>query len=397
MKNAAVVVVALFALVALCVSPAPATGQSPTWQLGPSLAFEYQRHDGVFVPGPEGEPWANKVYFLGGRTSASTESPNIWMFDPVAGTYADTGADVYEDVSNYNGNLLLADGTGRGPAIYVVGGTDKDHGGSNIALVQRYYPQTNQAEYLGTEDNWPGKVGGYVVGGMGSAVVDDMIYVFGGWETNAAPYFSTETWVFDPKGFAGYRWTNLPGVALSVGRSYIQTAVQGGKIYAMGGTSGYVGGDLVPTDVVEVLDPAAWWDGWAALAPMPVPTAEGRGFGFEYDTKGAQTPWDGKLYVVAGGDWPDISAEAMEYDIASNTWNQGFPDLNEPRVNLAGTFIPLCTDNPDDGLPGMWVFGGRSYAGCDPPFGAAEYYPMQCEVVPFELWMPLVQMDYGAP
>jgi Kelch motif len=377
-RATAVLTALVVALIALCVWPAPMVAQTPAWQYGPEPTFQYQRHDAVFVPGPEGEPWANKVYFLGGRTGAPTELPDIWVFDPVAGTYNDTGADVYEDVSNYNGNLILDDGTGRGPAIYVVGGTDKDHAGTNIALVQRYYPQTNEAEFLSTADNWPGKVAGYSVGGMGTAVLDDIIYVFGGWENITPPYFSSETWTFDPNQPSGYRWTNL-NVALSVGRTYIQSAVQSGLIYSMGGISGYVGGDLVPTDVVEVLDPAAWWNGWTVLAPLPVPTAEGRGFGLQYDTLSANAPLDGKIYIAGGGDWPDISAEVMEYDVASNTWNQGFPDLNIPRVNLAGTFIPLCTDNPDDGLPGIWVFGGRSYNGCDPPYGPAEYYPLQCE------------------
>jgi len=396
MRFTVVQVVLLLALAAVCVWPAPAVGQTPTWQYGPPLTFEYQRHDGVFVAGPEDAAWANKVYFLGGRTGAPTELPDIWMFDPIAGTYANTGADMYEDVSNYNGNLILDDGTGRGPAIYVVGGTDKDHAGTNIALVQRYYPQTNEVEVLGTGDNWPGKVSGLTVGGMGSAVVDDIIYVFGGWENATPPYFSAETWAFDMSQPSGSRWTNL-NTPMSVGRTYIQSAVQSGLIYSMGGIYQYVGGDLVPTDVVEVFDPATWWNGWTVLAPMPVPTAEGRGFGFQYDTKSPDGPGDGKLYVVAGGDWDAISAEVMEYDIATDTWDQGFPDLNVPRVNVAGAFIPLCTDDPNDGLPGMWVFGGRSYAGCDPPYGPAEYYPLQCEPTTFTLWLPLVQSGYGAP
>ena len=159
------------------------------WQTGPypPETFQYARHDGAFVPGPALEPWANKIYFPGGRTSPPTESPHVWMFDPVTNTYTDTGEDVYEDVSNYNANLVMDDGTGRGPAIYVIGGTDKDHGGVSIGTVQRYYPQTNEAEALGTEDNWNVSVGGARVAAMGTAVVNDVIYVYGGWESTAAP------------------------------------------------------------------------------------------------------------------------------------------------------------------------------------------------------------------
>lgn len=365
----------------------PAEPQAPApnlagWQYGPPSDFEYQRFDGAFVPGLESEPWANKIYFMGGRTSAPTESPDIWVFDPVTGVYTDTLSDMIEDVSNYNADLVLDDGTGRGPAVYVVGGYDKDGGGGggSLGMVQRYYPQLNLIESLPAADDWPGQVAGYAVAGMGSVVVDDVIYVYGGWQSTAAPYFSTETWAFDPNAPSGSRWTNL-GAELNPGRSYIQSAVQNGKIYAMGGISGYVGGDLVPTDVVEVLDTANLAAGWTALSPLPIATAEGRGFGFDVDTLDRTPPWPGAIYVVGGGDWPDYSTEAMEYRIGSDTWDVTFPDLNDGRVNHAGVFVPLCTPDPNDGLPGMWVFGGRSLNGCDPPYAATEFYALSCQCV----------------
>lgn len=354
------------------------------WHYGPPSPFQYQRHDAVFVPGPEGTSWANRVYFLGGRISAPSELPDIWVFDPVTGVYTDTQADMIEDVSNYNSNLIMDDCTGRGPAVYVVGGTNKDGGGVNIALVQRYYPALNLVETLPSADNWPGKVNGITVGGIGTAVVGDKIYAFGGWQTSSFPYFSGETWRLDPCAAEGSRWTNL-GVSLTPPRSYIQAAVQGGKIYAMGGIYDYPGqSDLVPTDVVEALDTANLAAGWQTLSPLPVPTAEGRGFGFDSDTLGLNQ-MAGRLYIAGGGDWPDISREAMEYFVATDTWNQSFPDLNDRRVNNAGTYIPIDTPNPHDGLPGLWVFGGRSENGCDPPYGATEYYPLpvagECSVL----------------
>ena len=87
------------AVVVLCLmlTTMPATGagsptEEATWQTGPfpPTNFQYARHDAAFVAGPADEPWANKIYFPGGRTSPSTESPNIWMFDPVTGTGATT-------------------------------------------------------------------------------------------------------------------------------------------------------------------------------------------------------------------------------------------------------------------------------------------------------------------
>lgn len=354
----------------------PEPSQPGTWHQTAHPPFDYARHDGAFVPGPDGEPWANKVYFLGGRTSPSTELPDIWMFDPVTLAYTDTGANVVEDVSNYNTNLILDDSTGRGPAVYVVGGTDKDSSGTSIGMVQRYYPQTNEAEALASADNWPGMVGGYRVAAMGTAVVDDVIYVFGGWQTNAAPYFSAETWRFDPRAPSGSRWTNL-GTPMAIARSYLQSAVQNGKVYAIGGVSSYVGGELDPTDVVEVLDPANLAAGWTTLTAMPTAGGEGRAYGFDVDTL-AIPPWQGKLYVVAPNDWPYVSSEVLEYDIAANTWRSDLPELPTPRADMAGSFIPLCTPDPDDGLPGLWTFGGRIDESCVPPLGPVEYYPLSC-------------------
>jgi hypothetical protein len=128
----------------------------------------------------------------------------------------------------------------------------------------------------------------------------------------------------------------------------------------MGGIDQFVGGDLVPTTVSQVFDPANPAAGWQTIAPMPVASGEGRGFGFDADTlNGVMQPWSGKLYVVGGGDWTNRSAEVMEYDIATDTWDQAFPDLITARRDHAGTFVPLCTTDPNDGLPGMWVFGGN--------------------------------------
>ena len=364
------------------------------WQTGPFPPnnFQYARHDGAFVSGPALEPWANKVYFPGGRTSPPTESPNIWMFDPLTGTYTDMGADVVEDVSNYNANLVLDDSTGRGPAVYVIGGTNKDGGGVSIGMVQRYYPQTNEAEALSSADNWNGMVGGSRVAAMGTAVVDDIIYVYGGWETNVAPYFSSQTWAFDPNQPSGSRWTNL-NTPLSTPRSYIMSAVQDGKVYAIGGVGYYDGSELNPVDTFEVLDTANLAAGWTLLAPMPIAGGEGRGFGFDSDTLKINSPYQGKIYVVAANDWPAPSGLVMEYDIATNTWRSDLPTLPTPRADLAGTFVPLCTSDPNDGLPGLWTFGGRVNDSCDPPLGPAEYAPMSCE----SLCTALASVDIHGP
>ena len=112
------------------------------------------------------------------------------------------------------------------------------------------------------------------------------------------------------------------------------------------------------------------------MAPLPVASGEGRGFGFDADTL-APAPWDNYVYLAGGGDWSSRSAEAMKYTVDTNTWDQTFPDLNQARRDHAGAFVPLCTPDPTDGLPGLWVFGGNIGTD-DPPFGDPEFYPLEC-------------------
>jgi hypothetical protein len=138
----------------------------------------------------------------------------------------------------------------------------------------------------------------------------------------------------------------------------------------------------VASDVVEALDLNNLSAGWTVLASLPVPTGEGRGFGFDADTllSGTQS-WAGKLYVVGGGDWPSESTEVLEYDVTSDSWSQDYPELLAARRDHAGVFVPLCSDDPNDGLPGMWVFGGRQGSD-DPPYLEPEYFPMVCSEPP---------------
>ena len=348
------------------------------WTAGTDDPFDFNRYDCVwFDDGTGPSAYNQKVYCMGGRTGGSSESPDIWRYDPLADTWEDTTHDMYEDVSNYTANLLEDENYAtNGLAIYVVSGYDAETG-TQTTHVQRYYPKTGVVELVST-DPWPLAVSGEIAIPGGCATVQNKIYCFGGWESVAAPYFSDQTWEYDPARPAGSRWLQIGTANLNQARAYIQVAVQNDVIYAMGGIYDYPPGDLVPSNVVEALDVNNLGAGWQVLAPMPVASGEGRGFG-----------WAGKTYVAGGGDWPADSAEAMEYDIASNTWNQAFPDLITLRRDHAGALIPLCTADPTDGLPGMWVFGGRSGSD-DPPFADPEYFPLQC----FRVYLPLALRGY---
>ena len=79
----------------------------------------------------------------------------------------------------------------------------------------------------------------------------------------------------------------------------------------------------------------------------------------------------GKIVIAGGGQWPSDSNEVLTYDISSGTYDYNFPNLNVPRRNQAGVFIP--------GDPGrMLVLGGWSsssgYGGDNPPYAPPEYH-----------------------
>ncbi|GEM_PF-734328 len=355
------------------------------WTPGPSVApFEFNRFDGVW------DPYTLKIYFPGGR-DGTTHVKDIWSYDPIEDVWADTTCNMTYNSANYTALLVHNDGTGRGEAIYMVGGYDVSVA-ANITAVQRYYPSLPGCvvEVVST-DPYPDNITGTVVGAGGMAVVNDKIYVFGGWISTGS--FSNKVWQFDPLAAAGSRWTQITTATLNPARTYPYVAVFNNLIYVMGGDYQYTGGDLVPTNVVQVFDtnnPAA---GMVTVDPMPLPTSQGRGFGFPADTvAGVNQPWTGKIVVAGGGDWSAFSAEVMEYDTLNRswstdgTWNQDFPDLVYARRNHAGVFVDYCTPDPTDGMPGMWVFGG--YAGTDTsPYADPEFFPLPCnQEVPEVNW-----------
>ena len=75
-----------------------------------------------------------------------------------------------------------------------------------------------------------------------------------------------------------------------------------------------------------------------------------------------------KIIIAGGGLWPADTNEAFSYDVAANTYDYTFPNLNISRRDQAGFFVP--------GNPGaMWVYGGRSGADT-PPYADPEFFPV---------------------
>jgi subtilisin family serine protease len=326
---------------------APQPEWDGTWQYGPQTGFQFTRFDGGYYPVD------GMVYFMGGRLADSTTDGSVWSFDPVAGTYADMGVDLVEPISNYKMNLLQ-DETGAW-GFYTFCG--RPEGGGVIKSVQVYYPDTNTAVQLDPADDFPAE-------GCTSAlnvVYDNKVYVAGGFDPLLTPPNWDYTYVFDPTAAMGSKWTLIPSATLSTARGYIMGAVVDDLIYAIGG-AWYDGTNLINVTTVEVLDPNAatpvWDDG--AAADLPEECSSSRAWGFDSDVPYVDpdgTPFAGKI-VSACGLWPTENNHVFVYDTALDFW-EAFPYLNDARRDEAGEFLPPMGGLRDNGMPGMWVWGGR--------------------------------------
>ena len=328
------------------------------WTLGPDVCFDLTRLDAEYYPA------TGLVYVLGGRTGTDTVG-DIYAFDPAAQTCVDTGADMPTPISNYTANLV---NDGSYDLLCTFGGRRAD--GTNTLDVQCYNPLTNAAAVVA---QLPAGYDTYVPGAQ--AVVANEVLIFGGFRNTAAPYELGLTYGYDPVGHAFQLYSNM-----TLPRSYLFAGVVGNAIYAFGGTI-FDGTSLVAQTRAEVLRaPYGWWywyDG--EVADLPVASAEGQAFSSaDYIYPG----YAGKVVLAGGGQWPNETAEALIYDTVADSYDYGFPNLNVGRRNQAGVLVPLCTTDPADGLPGLWVVGGRcSASGCggdSPPYAPAEYLPLPC-------------------
>lgn len=309
---------------------------SVTWSPGPTAPFIATRFDGALVNG--------KVYFLGFRTSVLGDltDGSVWTFDPATQTYADTGVDMKVPISNYK-IAVLRDPIGVG--LYVFGG--RDALGALITTTQVYYPATNTAKIV-TTDPWPGITPSACVSlpGMGVATAANHAYVMGGvsFTLNGCPAdeSSAQTWVYDPMGTAGARWTQGPD--LNLARGYITTAVAQGRIYAIGGDTTPGASMLTPESIVEAwAPPSGTWTN--APKDLPITCDETQAF----LVGGGGVPFS---IVVAGcGQWPDAVPNTLSYNIAANTWTQA-GTLGIVRRNHAGEMLSV------GGHPRLYILGG---------------------------------------
>jgi len=323
---------------ALAASSSPAVNVN--WKAGKPSPFAGTRFDGAVVDG--------KVYFLGFRAGDDSTDGSVWVYDIKAKTYSDTGVDMPQPLSNYS-VAVLTDSNGVG--LYTFGG--RDPAGDIIKTVQVYYPGTNTAKLINS-DPWPGMTpaGCVSLPAMGVAVVDNKAYVLGGasFSSSVPPCVddnSKQTWIFNPTASKGNRWKAGPG--LKVARGYITTAVDGSRIYAIGGDVNDAG-TLIPQATVESwkVGAAKWND--TNYADLPQACDETQAFAF---SKG---PLAGTITLAGCGQWPNALPDVLQYDIAGDSWST-VGALAEARRNHAGANIG------SNKSPKLMVLGGYDATG----------------------------------
>lgn len=159
---------------------------------------------------------------------------------------------------------------------------------------------------------------------FGMAVLDERIWVAGGYSSEGGAEPIDSVWSYDPATDAWSGETALPGPKAS-----LSLVALSGSLYALGGEDGAPG--------LFVYDAAS--ESWnAAEAPE------------EINRRGAAAVVVGdEIWLVGGARDGQATARVDVYHTLSQTWRRG-PDLPEPRAGHAAAIL--------DGV--VHVFGGRS-------------------------------------
>ncbi|MEO6456848.1 MAG: kelch repeat-containing protein, partial [Chloroflexia bacterium] len=265
-----------------------------------------------------------KIYLLGGRHGTDGEdttlrrvfeytpgSPGSWVQKAALLDQAPVG-------SRWTANMAVAELTGpAGPKIYAIGGNSID---SVPTPGVRIYDPIADAVTVDAADNWPATPA-RVPGGW--AVVNNKLYIFGGFSALGTGSVFTDTWQFDPLASAGSKWTLK--APMNLGRGFIAGAALDGQIYAIGGDT-WNGSTLVPVSNVERYDPVA--NTWTNMAGLP--TARGDMGAWAYDST-TNYEISGRI-AVAGGPFPVPDALGYLYNPTTNSWSS-FPSMNHATRN----------------------------------------------------------------
>ncbi len=220
--------------------------------------------------------------------------------------------------------------------VYVIGGMEQQVPLRISSAVMEYNPAT---------DTWNPNAKAAMSTARtdhNAAVVDNKIYVFGGYDVNRTPLNSVE--VYDPQTDVWAPRLNMP-----VARHDFGVAVIDKKIYLIGGLLS----ESEETGRVDIYDPAT--DTWDTSKPgMPTKRA--------YLAVAAV---DRNIYAI-GGSLPQdkgLFANVEVYNVDTNTWTTKAP-LPTARDEMAVAVV--------DGK--IWVIGGWDVPGAQIPSNKVEVY-----------------------
>ena len=169
--------------------------------------------------------------------------------------------------------------------IYIIGGSlfeNFKNGPLGLSTVEMYDSQTNMWRRVADMPT-PREA-------AQAAVVDGIIYVFGGFSMKAGKWeYPVHVEAYNPLTDTWTRKKDMP-----ISRIYFGLGVVAGKIYLIGGSEGFRLDHIKRMDRVDVYDPAT--DTWAK-GPPKMPT------GREYIRVEVV---NNRIYVIGGSGWPPV-------------------------------------------------------------------------------------------
>lgn len=263
--------------------------------------------------------------------------------------------------------------------IYLIGGTlaesvkpgKRDRGPYGLSTVEVYDTQKNtwrqRADMLTPRES------------AQAAVVDGIIYVFGGYSAKDNKIESMKLTVsveaYDPESGTWIRKQDMP-----ISRLYFGLSVVGGKIYLIGGSEGIGEGHERRMDRVDIYDPAT--DTWIEGPKMPTRRIPG----------GVEVVND-RIYAIGGYGWPPDATGGPyltvieEYNAITRQWREK-NDMLELRLG----FAPIVVRDE------IYLIGGFVVGVVSKWFATVDVYNPQTEAwsdIP-ALPMPLIPFNVSA-
>ena len=229
--------------------------------------------------------------------------------------------------------------------IYLIGGTrfENEKGPYGMSLVEVYEPQTNTWQRR-AEMPTPRE-------GAQAAVVNGIIYVFGG-SSGKDNKVVNQKYLDVVEAYNPQTDTWIQKNPMPVSRISFDLGVMAGKVYLIGGSTGFGAGHEKRTDRVDVYEPAT--DTWGKGRNMPT----------RRDAPDVEVV-NNRIYAIGGAGWPQVGNRGgpdlkviEEYTPKTHRWRKKkeMPELRTSfRTVVVGTDIYLIGGfvSAPKGLPAL--------------------------------------------